>query len=244
VLVDNAPGNQVFWIYGPTLAETASTATVRNCRIYRVANDIPGNYNGDHSSSYIQAHYIYQYKNSFIKTIGGTTETAMELHGIYNYCIDNVVINYDRPAHIVADMGTDIQIVKIDGNRFTTRLMLLFWTNHSALEGMNDISITNNEFIGQDSTNAMPGIDLVSYTTSGVVKKVSVLGNTFRGNTWLKESGAINFGTSVRAAFIANNLFDTLAWRAIYNSASTSLTEGDNRYVNCPKADPMRKITQ
>jgi hypothetical protein len=232
VIAENAPGNQIIWVYTPLATETDSSATVKNCRFYRVGNDVTGNYNADHSTSYLQAQYVRQYNNLFIKTTLSGSETAMELHGEYTYCQNNVVINYNRGAHIVSDLDTEMLINVVDGNYFSTRLhALTYWSE----DGIYDVFISNNTMTGYGG-ESFTGVNMETHVDAGYIDNVNIHDNVFKNITYTSEANALYFSANVKNVSVTNNLFDTLNWAAIDSDATDSLNVQGNTFNNCAKA--------
>ena len=242
IIAENAPGNQVLWIYAPLSVEPNSSVTVKNCRFYRVGNDIAGNYNADHSTSYVQAHVVRQENNLFQKTSMTTTETAMELHGVYTYCENNVVINYNRGAHIVADLKTIMRVNKVSDNYMSTRLhALTYWSK----DGIDNVFIFNNTFTGYGGAS-FTGINMETHVDIGYICNVIIHKNFFKNITYAYKMGAIYFSTHVRNVVVKSNVFDALNWQAINSKATDLLVLERNVFNNCAKAssnDEIIKVT-
>jgi hypothetical protein len=232
VIAENAPGNQIIWAYTPLSTETNSSATVKNCRFYKVGNDLTGNYNADHSTSYLQAHHVKQYNNLFIKSSATTSETAMELHGKTAYCENNVVINYNRGAHVVADMDTPMIINKVSGNYMSTRLAsITYWSE----DAIHDVNITDNTFTGYGG-ESYSGIDMETHVDAGYIYNVNIHNNVFKNNTFTTEASEIYLSNYVKNASIIDNIFDTINWQAVDSDATDSLIVRGNTFNNCAKA--------
>jgi hypothetical protein len=230
VRAQNAPGNQVFWVRTPEVGFTDSVAIVQNCYIYRVATDIAGNTNGDHSSSYIGADYIYQIDNVFEKTVAGTTtETSMEAHGRYVSVHGNRVINYYRGLHVVPDIG-DMKHCDIFDNYFGLRLhSIMLWTVSGSNIDVVNIYGNTFEVIG---ANGMAAIDAAAHVTVGHVKVLNISNNSWTGMN-RTTGAAIIAGSLVDNLYAIGNDFTELGGAAVETSNSKSLIVQGNNFYNC-----------
>lgn len=236
IKAENAPGNQVFWAHDPDTTNGKSSAAVIDCEIHTVGATIPGNTNGDHSSSYLTANYCYQYRNRFMNDsmLVATASTAMELHGEFCYMSDNVVINYNRGSHFVSgELGVDMHKAVVRGNYFDTRLAgVALWT--LAANDINDVLIAENTFQSsrQYSTKSC-AIDAQFFLTGGQLKTIKIIGNKFQDANWTAQTAVIYLGAQVRQAAVQQNQFYSLAMGAIDSSATESLIVDGNVFSDC-----------
>ena len=239
VEAENCPGNQVFWVRTPTTGLTDSKAVVKNCYIHGVANDIAGNFNGDHSSSYIQAHYVYQHDNRFIKDSVTTTETAMELHGTNTYLWNNVVTDYYRGAHVVADLTAAMTESVAHHNTFQTRLhAILYWSSSYTIDSI----IVNSNIFKSTASNSVCGVLADTQLTEAVIT-MSVNNNQFSGVSRI-DLAPIQAGKLVSSLSVKSNEFTELDGPAVDSSVSLNLTVVDNDFINCASGsggDPIVK---
>jgi len=239
VTASNAPGNQIIWAHDP-LSTVKSWVAVLDCKFDTVGASIAGNTNGDHSTSYIEANYCYQYRNTFRNdsmTVA-TANTAMELHGEYCFQVDNVVTNYNRGSHMVFLNTQNLagQHWVVRGNYYDTRLAgVALWSDGGAATAdIYNVLIEGNTFKSSASISSACSIDATSFITVAHLHNLTVKGNKFLDQT-LAGQTAIYAGLNVYHCEVINNSFRDYELGVFTCKASRTMTFQGNDLYDCAK---------
>ena len=234
VHVSNAGGQQIFSIGSNVEIPTVGTARISKCNIEKVATDITGNIQQDHSSFYVSTREAFIIENVLSNDASGGVATAIECHSIKQTIRDNIVTNY-KLGVITAAWVRDVEYVQITGNKINAMMAWEVYT--SDIHTVHTVDFYSNKCkeVGSAGQHL---IDLQSNTYS-LVHELNIYDNTLRGSGRIMDAQAI-FGIligKVKNLNAYNNKFKDIVGSVMQlGTGATSETEvdfHDNRVINC-----------
>lgn len=236
VHVSNAGGQQIFSIGTNNEVPTVDIARISKCNIKKVATDIIGNIQHDHSSVYVAVNRAMITNNVFKNDSENRVATAIECHSIKQIITGNIIENFNVGV-ITASAVRNISDVLIANNEIRSRIAWQIWTAGSFHP--KKVMFCDN-LCTEDASDNIAFLDTSGFVLNHINGTVAIKDNLILGSGKVINTDGF-FGIyagDIKHLSISGNVFEnivgeTLRLGKVYSDNIVKVDFVDNEVINC-----------